>query len=78
MFTAPCSGRGTVCLAALYLASSHCITAIMGAEKDFLNSDFPMYAAGGVALYAVYRAYVVGVAGIFGSDSVQWYLSCEQ
>lgn len=26
---------------------------------DFLNSDFPMYAAGGVALSILYRAYVV-------------------
>lgn len=33
----------------------------MGAEygTDFLNSDFPMYAAGGVAIFCVYRAYVV-------------------
>jgi len=33
----------------------------MGADNgtDFLNSDFPMYAAGGVAFFCGYRAYVV-------------------
>ena len=30
-----------------------------GNGNDFLNSDFPMYAAAGVGLYGVYRAFVV-------------------
>lgn len=30
----------------------------MSGDKDFLNSDFPMYAAGGVGLFVLYRAYV--------------------
>lgn len=36
---------------------------IMGAGNgtDFLNSDFPMWAAGGVAAFAVYRAFVVSI-----------------
>lgn len=32
-----------------------------GNDTDFLNSDFPMYAAGGVALFIIYRAFVVSL-----------------
>lgn len=32
-----------------------------GNGTDFLNSDFPMWAAGGVATFAIYRAFVVRV-----------------
>ena len=32
-----------------------------GNGTDFLNSDFPIWAAGGVGVFAVYRAYVVSV-----------------
>lgn len=37
---------------------------IMGAgnDTDFLNSDFPMWAAGGVCAFAVYRAYMVRIS----------------
>ncbi|CBJ26224.1 expressed unknown protein [Ectocarpus siliculosus] len=37
----------------------------MGArnETDFLNSDFPMYAAGGVTLFIIYRAFVTKSRG---------------
>lgn len=35
----------------------------MGAENDtdFLNSGFPMWAAGGVGVFAAYRAYMVSI-----------------
>eukprot|EP00903_Cladosiphon_okamuranus_P014112 g13117.t1 len=35
----------------------------VGNGVDFLNSDFPMWAAGGVALFAAYRAYVSNSRG---------------
>lgn len=37
------------------------VSFIMGAgnDTDFLNSDFPMYAAGGVTLFIIHRAFVV-------------------
>ncbi len=43
--------------------SSDCATLTMGADNgtDFLNSDFPMYAAGGVVIFCGYRAYVVSL-----------------
>lgn len=46
-----------------------------GNGNDFLNSDFPMYAAAGVGLFGVYRAFVVSyVCRPFGRLSPYWLL----
>lgn len=36
-----------------------------GNGNDFLNSDFPMYAAAGVCLFGAYRAFVVSYSSFF-------------
>lgn len=43
-------------------------------DNDFLNSDFPMYAAAGVGLFGVYRALVVSYVGHTCRLSPYWLL----